>query len=423
MLTRVPFFQVALLCVLAGCEGIFGPPTFRDVVDGKIAMQSGDRQAVAALLEAAGLTPEQFLVRDTEDGILPTNGVALKGDRVVRIVLSSTRLERSASFASLTELREVRAAHNQLTNVRGFAGLAHLTSLHVENNRITTLDGLAPCASLGSLFAAANQLTSLETIGQIPSLHEIDVHENQIESLRGLSELPRLTWVNASHNRVTDAATLGVPPTLAILFVDDNRLVSIDHLLTIPTLRDVYAQRNQITRVPAEARRFRTLALTGNGATAPDATPAPVLVRAAALSREEINNFSMASCTQVVQMPCRNHLTTVSCRLHLDQLQGIVCAQFVADRTLHRSGSALRQPILRPNVSIPLSGHIALSAISGEARVYFQPLLSVEANHLTSASTPVTRANVFSLLLGQTRGLIIQSATPSAGGIDIEYSD
>lgn len=410
--------------LLINCAGMFGPPTFRDVLDGKIAMNAVDKAAVVALLRSAGVSSEQFLVRETADGVLASNGVALENGRVVRIVLSSTRLSSTASLAPLAKLREARLESNRLTELAGLSRLSELTTLHAERNLLTSLATLAPCVRLASLLVSQNHLRSTESAAGLTSLHELDLRANEIDELTDLSSMGELRWINLSSNRLTSIGALGVPPVLSVILVDDNRLGDIDALLRVPTLLTVNAQRNRIARVPREASRWRELRLSGNPATAPETTPSVVTPDVPALTRNEATAFEAeGACTQTVEMPCRNQLTGVVCRLELDELRGVVCARFVADRYYRRIGSAMRQPNLFPAVRIPLRGNITAHAEVGNARVYFKPLLQMEEIFLAFSSQARTKNGVFSMLQGSSRGIVIQSATPVSREVVVEYAE
>lgn len=409
--------------LLMGCHGMFGTATFRDAVDGKISMDSRDKAAVVELLRAAGVSHEQFLVGETANEPLARNGIALERGRVVRIVLSSTRLTSTSAFASLSMLREARIGNNHLHELGGLRHLDQLASLHVEHNQLSSLASLAPCAHLATLIASNNQLQSTESLASITGLHEADLRANQLTSVTDLSGMRELRWLNLSSNQLTSVNAIGTPPLLNVVLLDDNQLSDIEALLRISTLSTVNVQRNRVAHVSPAASRFRVLRLEGNPATAPETAPAAAAEPdAPPLTRDELAALELANaCSETVDMPCRNQGTGVVCRLQLNELRGVVCARFVADRYYRRIG--IRQPEFRPSVTIPLSGNVTAHADSGLARVYFKPLLQMEEMFLAFSSERRSKTGVFSLFSGESRGLVIQSASAVSRGVEIEYAD
>ncbi|KXJ86650.1 hypothetical protein Micbo1qcDRAFT_236737 [Microdochium bolleyi] len=185
------------------------------------------------------------------------------GVRNLRI--AHNQLSELTAWGHLMNLQYVDVSNNSLTSLIAFKELVHLRNLRADNNQITSLQGICHHDTLQVLRARGNLIESVDFEGAtLDRLTELDLEHNHIESIRNIEQLPSLTSLNLQHNRL---AEISVSPgttteTVRFLKVSDNRITSLN-LAGFPSIRLLHADRNQITAVNggSRCRRLDSLSL------------------------------------------------------------------------------------------------------------------------------------------------------------------
>ncbi|XP_075930281.1 leucine-rich repeats and immunoglobulin-like domains protein 3 [Petromyzon marinus] len=186
--------------------------------------------------------------------------LSLQHNRIARI-----RSERLEGFRSLETLD---LSFNRITDIAGSSfpiGLP-LAKLYLNNNRIKVLrpasfDTFG--ATLKILKLSNNRITVLTTkLFQLPSLQHLDLSRNRLQRVEGLafSELASLEYLRLQRNRISslmDGAFWGLHRIQKIQ-LQHNRLteVSTGWLYGLQSLRHLHVSRNAITAMDSEAWKF-----------------------------------------------------------------------------------------------------------------------------------------------------------------------
>ncbi len=285
---------VAVAAVVIGGVGCSGPgnaETFADVQRAG-GVPAVEVEALAKLLEGAGVEPAQFAVLQGRGGSLAKapNGFLLEDGHVTAIKLSGTKLATTAALAPLKHLKGLSLVKNRLTSLEGLGGASSLLSVDVSHNKLTTLEGIGGCKQLRGLRASHNQLqttkglkgtTSIRSLildhNQIADLADLAGHgqlvsleltSNRLASLAGLTDLRRLKTIRLSENALTTTKGLGNLPGLEELYLDRNKITAMAGFPVLAGLLYLDLSHNELTSIAANAAATKGIVLAGNPLTA-----------------------------------------------------------------------------------------------------------------------------------------------------------
>ncbi|XP_078732751.1 leucine-rich repeats and immunoglobulin-like domains protein 3 isoform X1 [Lampetra fluviatilis] len=186
--------------------------------------------------------------------------LSLQHNRIARI-----RAERLEGFRSLETLD---LSFNRIADIAGSSfpiGL-RLAKLYLNNNRIKVLrpasfDTLG--ATLKILKLSNNRITVLTTkLFQLPSLQHLDLSRNRLQRVEGLafSELASLEYLRLQRNSISslmDGAFWGLHRIQKIQLQHNKlREVSTGWLYGLQSLRHLHVSRNAIIAMDSEAWKF-----------------------------------------------------------------------------------------------------------------------------------------------------------------------
>ncbi|CAJ2510788.1 Uu.00g064130.m01.CDS01 [Anthostomella pinea] len=179
--------------------------------------------------------------------------------------LAHNQLSELTAWGHLMNLQYVDVSNNQINSLYAFKDLVHLRTLRADNNQITSLDGIKFHDSLQVLRARGNLIEEIDLDGtKMQRLTELDLESNQIDSIHNIEQLSCLITLNLQHNRVASFApsTDYAMPHLKYLKLSDNELSSLD-LSATPSLHLLHADRNRLTTVTgfSRCRRLDSLSL------------------------------------------------------------------------------------------------------------------------------------------------------------------
>jgi len=150
-----------------------------------------------------------------------------------------------SSFRTLSDLKTVNLARNQLASIPHFFSNIHsLVELDLHDNCLNDLTGqLKSLTGLRELYVDDNKLCDLPCeLGDLHDLEVLDAQRNAIAALpESLSTLMHLKWLNLSHNRIEEIPSfMSNLQSLTYFDIRDNPLSS-----TLPKLHSVRLDARQ----------------------------------------------------------------------------------------------------------------------------------------------------------------------------------
>jgi protein phosphatase 1 regulatory subunit 7 len=248
---RATLFLVSLLVlsILGGC-GSSGP-SFKDVQDGTIPLDTVEKEAVKELLTSAGIEPQNCPVLTEQtvyDNKYVSHKILIENGHVTALQLRETELRLMDAVEPLVELRDLDLCFNQITELKGLREAVKLESLSLVNNDIKNVD-LEGCSALKVLDLCNNEITVLPDISHMPGLETLKLRFNGIESAAGLRGGEKLGHLDISYNQLTSAAGISNLPNLFYLGLEGNKLTTLEGLEELPKLRTLMVSRNKLKSV------------------------------------------------------------------------------------------------------------------------------------------------------------------------------
>lgn len=264
----------ALLGVLAGTGYLWATrhPTFEAVQRGALALEAEQRDAVASLLQDAGVEAHAVLVVQNQEecwhhrwswlehqlrvyrlyGGYNAHCVGIEAGQVTSLSLGGTRLATAESLARLPALRTVRLRDNRLATLRDVPNPCQWTHLDLAGNEFTDLDALSACPALEVLNVARNALTHWPPLAALPRLTHLDLSSNALTDLHGLQGHPTLHDLSLAHNEVATLWGLDGLPDLERLDLSGNHLTALDGEGRLPGLKWLRIGSNRLEALPAD---------------------------------------------------------------------------------------------------------------------------------------------------------------------------
>ena len=171
--------------------------------------------------------------------------------RVIAINLNGNGLQGAIppKIKELTSLKDLRLAHNQLTDATEIGNLTSLTLLMLHYNQ---LGGNLPATGLTSLMLGDTQLRGrLPTFSQLTNLQKLWLQGNQITDISSLANLTTSSELelSLSYNQVTDISPLENLTNLRGLWLIDNQVTDISPLANLTNLESLTLTKNQIADI------------------------------------------------------------------------------------------------------------------------------------------------------------------------------
>ena len=125
-------------------------------------------------------------------------------------------------LSNLTSLQKLKAANNQITDIRPLAGIIHLKTLVLGGNQIRDITPLANLTTLRHLELWSNDVENIEPLAGIIHLRRLYLGANRIEDITPLTNLTDLSRLGISYNQVTDITPLIGLKNLVRLWIAGN---------------------------------------------------------------------------------------------------------------------------------------------------------------------------------------------------------
>ncbi|MFO0653764.1 MAG: leucine-rich repeat domain-containing protein [Polyangia bacterium] len=142
-----------------------------------------ERQALTALVSAAGLSPAQL--RAVAPGVLTYNpkAVAIQSGHVVELRLADTPLTKADDVAKLPALRTLWLDGAKLETLRPLSGLKSLKTLNLSRCQLRSVTDLVDLPALTSLDLSGNQIEDVSALVGLPALEQLTLSGNPIQRL------------------------------------------------------------------------------------------------------------------------------------------------------------------------------------------------------------------------------------------------
>jgi serine/threonine protein kinase len=201
-------------------------------------------------------------------------------------------IESLTPLSSLTSLKTLNLADNQVSDLTPLQPLTSLTTLNLTNNRIRDLSPLRTLTALTTLnvgnwredpdttlegcppITESNHIEDISPLASLRQLKELDLRCNPVKTLEPLAHLENLETLNLRNNQITVIPPLPRLRHLKILDLGNtlppgphnNRIVQVDALASLPQLEDLDLSNNVIEYAAplASLTTLQRLVLIGN---------------------------------------------------------------------------------------------------------------------------------------------------------------
>ena len=154
-------------------------------------------------------------------------------------------------------LRKIYIANNDIETIpqSAISWLTQLVELEADNNRITNFPSFVNCTLLEGLFMEWNQITVIprENIEGLTLLRKFYLQHNRLTRMTNISYLTSLKDLNIGYNRVTELPVdvFHGLPNLIKLSCEFNLIAALpDVVALLPSLQEFYVQGNRLLTLP-----------------------------------------------------------------------------------------------------------------------------------------------------------------------------
>ena len=161
--------------------------------------------------------------------------------------LDKTHLTELSFLSTASELRNVYASDNQLTNLNGLQGKEHLSTLEVQNNQLRDISAISTNVELHQFDAFDNQIEDISVLENCKDILFLTLRSNQISDISALSECTKLYRLELQDNQIQDASPLSNCQDLVNLNLDGNRLTDLSCLSDCQILEYLSFRRNAVS--------------------------------------------------------------------------------------------------------------------------------------------------------------------------------
>jgi len=161
------------------------------------------------------------------------------------LISDPTEVEALSSGASL---RHLELRDNQFTAAPTITNFTSLTYLELSYNEIRSLEPLAELQApeMKQLYAAQNKISDIKGVSQLTTLNILELGSNRIRVIEGVDTLTNLKELWLGRNRIAEISGLDNLINLQKISLQSNRLTSTLNLGNCTALEELYLSHNGI---------------------------------------------------------------------------------------------------------------------------------------------------------------------------------
>ncbi len=221
---------------------------FAAVIDGHIALDAAEQEALSRLTEQLGLDPRDLDV--SGDLFAPQSAWILDG-HVIAIKFSGLPLESLQGFPQFSKLEKLEIKSAKLISLQGLQPKNAISQISIQDSGLQQVDGLDGCLLLRDLNLRNNRIESLESLASLPKLQSLDVAHNLIQEAVGLTAVMSLESLDISDNHLKTLEHIAYLPKLKHLNVARNQLSTLQGLEQLSSINAVFADQNKLQNASA----------------------------------------------------------------------------------------------------------------------------------------------------------------------------
>ncbi len=244
------------------------PPSFLDVLKGKLKLHGLQQQAIEEMLSQAGLKAEELTVLSPEDSPKSNQYCVIREGQVEQLHLSELpieelpflqglpnlqvvsirkcRISQVPDLSALEQLRELDLYQNQIREV---GDLPALKKLELGDNQLTQIPRLTSPEKLETLGLSSNQIAKIAHLEGLANLKRLYLGHNQVRQIEGLSDLSSLQQLDLSYNQIPEIGQLAQLAALQDLSLNGNLISDISSLDQLPQLSRLSLLSNEIRQL------------------------------------------------------------------------------------------------------------------------------------------------------------------------------
>ncbi|KIN01358.1 hypothetical protein OIDMADRAFT_122393 [Oidiodendron maius Zn] len=173
--------------------------------------------------------------------------------------IAHNNLSDLTAWGHLSNLQYIDVSNNEIESLSAFKYLVHLRGLRADNNRIKSLDGIRSLDGLLSLRLRGNLIESVDfNDTKLQRLSDLDLNGNQIIEVRNMHLLSSLSSLSLENNYISTIESDCSQEQWALKYLKlcGNNLEFID-ISQYPNLRLLYLDRNRLGKVTGLHRTKR----------------------------------------------------------------------------------------------------------------------------------------------------------------------
>ena len=173
--------------------------------------------------------------------------------------IAHNNLSDLTAWGHLSNLQYIDVSNNEIESLSAFKYLVHLRGLRADNNRIKSLDGIRSLDGLLSLRLRSNLIESVDfNDTKLQRLSDLDLNGNQIREVRNIHLLSSLSSLSLEDNYISTIESDCSQEQWALKYLKlcGNNLEFID-ISQYPNLRLLYLDRNRLGKVTGLHRTKR----------------------------------------------------------------------------------------------------------------------------------------------------------------------
>lgn len=204
---------------------------------------AGNKVASIAPISGLGLRVLEISANPIAD-LGPISGLKATLRVLIAKFLNQSNLD---ALAPLSNLEELDASNNVLTDIDGLTALTGMLRLNVAFNQIASITALTNLTKLQYLRFEGNKVSDLGPLSGLTQLQELVLNSNAVSDVTALAKLTNLTYLNLNASTISDVTPLAGLTKLVGLHLGGT----VGKLTNIGPLKDMV--------------NLETLGLVGNG--------------------------------------------------------------------------------------------------------------------------------------------------------------
>jgi hypothetical protein len=166
------------------------------------------------LLGLTSLIAEGLYARGA--GIADLTGLQF-ATNIIDISACNNQISNISPLAGLTSLESLNLHENFILDLRPLAGLIHLQHLDLHHNGLSDISPLAGLKALRRLYLRENDVSDLSPLARLTALQELTLNDDPVEDVTALAGLVNLQSLSLNDTRVADLSALLNLKRLAVL--------------------------------------------------------------------------------------------------------------------------------------------------------------------------------------------------------------